>query len=207
VYNYFSSKLLYSILKHANGNSAILRILTAKMFSMAIFLCTMVVAGGDPTSFDISRVPRPHENEYFEMYYLQSSATSIDIESTTKFIPKRSALAVRSSTSEKVVVVEYRPADISLCFIPAVSQMKLTTDIVWDKSAMIDLSRDVNTTKWPVSVYLARINSVVYWQYMQWVSEYVLKHPLFIPQSVCMSSDYSKCPYRTQNWDTFIADR
>lgn len=177
------------------------------MLSIITIFCVAALAGGDTTSFSISGVPRAHENEYFEVYYLQSSSTPIKVKSTTKLIPKRSALAVRSSSSEKVVVVEYRPVDMAKSFMPVVREMKLKMDIAWDKSAMVELSREINTTTWPESVYLARINSVVYWQYMEWVDAYVTHHPVFIPQSICMASDNSNCPYLTQNWDTFIADR
>ena len=158
--------------------------------------------------FDISLVPHAHENEYFEVYYLQSSDVPIDPTSSThSYTVQISGLAVRSSVSEKVVIVEYRPVDISACYLPVISGMGQTTDLRWDKRAVISLSRELNVTMWPISVYLARINSVVYWQFMLWVNSYTNAHPSFLPLSICMAGSTDDCPYLTQNWDTFIVDR
>ena len=158
-------------------------------------------------SFDISLVPHAHENEYFEVYYLLSSDISIDISSSlSSYAIQMSGLAIRSSVSEKVVIIEYRPLDLSACYLPAIRRSRQTTDFKWEKKAMISLSRELNVTIWPKSVYLTRINSVVYWQFMMWVNGYVSSHPIFQPLSICLAGT-DDCPYLTQNWDTFITDR
>jgi hypothetical protein len=154
--------------------------------------------------FEREEALQPHENEFFELYYLQSRPAHITHAFPNNFLIRHSGIALRSSTTEQIIALEYRPANESICFLPQLTKNDGEQTIIWDQTATISMTKSIDSAYWDRTVYLTRINNVVYRQYLDWVDDYIFSHPLFQPFSVCLSS--MECPYRKQTWDTFVSD-
>ena len=173
---------------------------------------------GVETLFDEKYALPSHENEFFELYYLESFPIQITNLFINNFLLSHSGIAIRSTQSEKLIVLEYRPINQSICFLPLVSNLlehqsqqlqsqsesQSQSQLVWNQKAMITMTKTIDESYWMKSVYLARINGVVYRHYLDWVTDYILLHPTFLPYSICLNSQ--NCPYPKQNWDTFVTD-
>eukprot|EP01035_Chromulina_nebulosa_P017300 gene17300-22837_t len=80
------------------------------------------------------------------------------------------------------------------------------TQIYWDKRAEIYYRTELDIKYWQQSTFLARINGVVYENYIKWIDKYLQKHKTFIPQSICSNADKSSCFTQAHTWETFLYD-
>jgi hypothetical protein len=158
--------------------------------------------------FERNEAIRPHDNEFFEMYYLQSFPLPLPLPTAfpqNHFTLTHSGIVIRSTTTERLIVLDYRPINESLCYLPQITyDPNKTLQIHWNQNAMIAMSKTIDENYWQRSVYLTRINNVVYRQYLDWVDDYLITHSVFLPHSICLPS--GDCPYQKQNWDSFISD-
>lgn len=165
---------------------------------------------GEFVEFDRNEAIRPHDNEFFEVYYLQSYPLPLPLPTTSfpshHFTIFHSGLVIRSTTSEKLIVLEYLPMNETLSYLPLLTDNtpNKTLQIHWNQNAVITMSKFINEKYWQRSVYLTRINHVVYRQYLDWVDDYLITHSVFIPYSICLPS--GECPYQKQTWDSFVSD-
>jgi hypothetical protein len=159
--------------------------------------------------FEREEAIQPHDNEYFELYYLQSYPKHITHAFPNNFLITHSGIALRSASTEQVIVLEYHPVNETLCFLPHITKPApegASLGIIWDQSASISMMKHIDEDYWDKTIYLTRINNVVYRQYLDWVDDYLFSHPLFQPYSVCLSSREGGCPFPKQTWDTFVSD-
>lgn len=155
--------------------------------------------------FDDKLFLSSHKNEYFELYYLQSYPLHFLTLFSNNYHLIHTGIALRSIQSNKIIILEYHPINQTICFIPSISNTQgHQQKLIWNNKAFITISTSYNESYWFKSVYLARINGVVYRHYLDWVQEYIKLHPRFLPYSICLSPQ--NCPYPKQNWDTFVTD-
>jgi hypothetical protein len=158
--------------------------------------------------FDRNEAIRPHDKEFFEVYYLQSNPLPLPLPTSfpqNHFTLTHSGIVIRSTTSERVIVLEYRPMNETLCYLPLLAaNPNKTLQIHWNHDAIIAMSKFIDEDYWQRSIYLTRINNVVYRQYLDWVGNYLMAHPVFLPYSICLPS--GDCPYQKQTWDSFVSD-
>jgi len=162
--------------------------------------------------FSVNALPRLKDIDMIDLYHLRSFPNSLVITSSSgsRFHMQTSGLALRSTQSSHVVVLEYRPMNLSCSFLPIVdstSSNNDSIDLVWDKRAEIYYADNIDIKYWQQSTFLARINGVVYENYIEWVEEYVREHRIFTPQPICSSSDPISCFTKSRTWETFVSDR
>jgi hypothetical protein len=77
----------------------------------------------------------------------------------------------------------------------------------WNKEAEIVYYTDIDTLYWQQSTFLARINGVVYKNYVLWIEDFILRNRLYSPQSICSSEYEFSCYTYSVTWDTFLEER
>lgn len=139
--------------------------------------------------FHRTDAPRAHENEFFELYYLESYPIPIlPLRPPNPYTITHAGLAIRSTISEKIIVLEYLPINEQIAYLPLISSTLngSVTTIQWNQNAVITQAKFINESYWKRSIYLTRINNVVYHKYLDWVDDYIFSHSLFIPYTVCL---------------------
>eukprot|EP01039_Chlorochromonas_danica_P019598 gene19598-23749_t len=121
-----------------------------------------------------------------------------------------SGLALRSTTTDTVIVLQYKPKNYTSSFLPrflSSSGASKATGLSWDKRAEIIYHDNIDTSFWQQSTFLARINGIVYKNYVKWLEEYMRHHAVFRPQSICSNEfDIDACFVVADTWDSILAD-
>jgi hypothetical protein len=110
-----------------------------------------------------------------------------------------------------LIVLEFKPVNFSTAFLPLIVDESSdgsanNKTLIWDKRAMISYMNEIDKTYWQQSTFLARVNGVVYENYVKWIHEYLDKDRYFVPQSICSSSDEKSCFTFSETWDSFVGD-
>jgi len=142
-----------------------------------------------------------------EVFHLRSFPQLLIESEAGNFLIQTSALALRGIESQKVLVFEYTPYNYSASYLPIIETNSQVTNLIWDKRAVITYREELDISFWQQSTFLASINSVVYENYINWVGRYIQRQRVFVPQSVCSTSDISTCFTMSQTWDSFLRDR
>jgi hypothetical protein len=153
-----------------------------------------------------SELPKIEDTEIVEVYHLRSFPRLLIQTIVGQFSTQIAGLALRSITSEKVVVLSYEPRNYSACFLPHSFAGNITS-FSWDMEGRVRYESLIDNQFWQQSTFLARVNGIVYKKYILWLSEYQNLHKLFIPHSVCMSEFESNCFLPAVTWETFLSER
>ena len=173
-----------------------------------LFQVIIDVNDGIPLNYDL---PRLEDTDMIELYHLRSFPL-LAIESPAgSFHIQTSGLALRSTNTPRLIVLEFKPVNFSTAFLPLIvdeSNDGSTNNktLIWDKRAMISYMNEIDKTYWQQSTFLARVNGVVYENYVKWIHEYLDKDRYFVPQSICSSSDEKSCFTFSETWDSFVGD-
>lgn len=152
-------------------------------------------------------LPRFDSADMVELFHLRSYPTQLIVSSVGSFLVQTSGIALRSTTTRKLVVLEYRPANYSACFLPVVVQRPNNKSTLhWDKRSVLSYRTELDKKYWQQSTFLGRINGVVYENYVKWVEEYISRDKIFVPQSICSSAEEISCFIRAETWETFLTD-
>ncbi len=171
------------------------------------FLCIGWVTGVRKL-FDKSQMPKLTDTDMIELYHLRSFRLLLIETGAGTFSTKTSGLAMRSTSTGEVIVLQYKPMNYSSCFLPALGSGKGENATVdWDKRAEVEHHNEIDTSYWQQSTFLARINGVVYKNYMRWIEAYVASNMQFSPQSICSTVNDLSCFTFAETWETFLADR
>eukprot|EP01034_Spumella_vulgaris_P021778 gene21778-27843_t len=101
----------------------------------------------------------------------------------------------------------YKPVNYTSCFLPILGTGRgENASIHWDKRAEVVYHNAIDTAYWQQSTFLARINGVVYKNYIRWIEQYVVTNRHFSPQSICSSTNDLSCFTFAETWETFLAD-
>lgn len=176
------------------------------------FLCGVVLptlTSSRRSLFDGTDLPRLKDTDVIELYHLRSFPLLIIETIAGTFSTQSSGLALRSTTTDNVIVLQYKPKNYTGCFLPIfIPSDNGTYSLLWDKRAEIVYKDHIDTTFWQQSTFLAHINGVVYKNYVKWIEEYMQSNSNFLPQSICSSElDPSSCFTNAVTWDSFLADR
>jgi hypothetical protein len=153
-------------------------------------------------------LPRLLDTEIIELYHLHSFPTLLIETSIGSFSTQTSGLALRSLSSDNIIVLQYKPRNYSGCFLPYLSQTTNgTVEIVWDKNAEIIYDSKLDVSYWQQSTFLGRMNGVVYKKYVVWLQEFIIRNKLFSPQSICSNEFEYHCFTQAVTWETFLSER
>lgn len=153
---------------------------------------------------DRSALPKLSDTDMIELYHLRSFPRLGITSQAGSFSVQTSGIALRSTDTTALVVLEFEPMNYSACFLPVIGP---NSTLLWDHRSVISYMTELDITYWQQSTFLARINGVVYANYVKWIEEYLKKHSTFIPASICSGSDALSCFTGAQTWDNFVADR
>jgi hypothetical protein len=160
--------------------------------------------------FNKEIIPKFEETDMIELYHLRSFPLQSISSQAGTFKMLSSAIALRSSETSAVVVLEFRPVNVSACYLPLIvyDEDHKNGTLVWDKRSTVTITRELDVSVWQQSTFLGRINGVVYENYMKWVDDYLLTSGRsFVPQSICSTADEMSCFTLPTTGDTFIAAR
>jgi hypothetical protein len=174
-----------------------------------LILCILSSIAGRRSLFDGTNLPRLKDTDMIELYHLRSFPMLIIETSIGKFSTQSSGLALRSTSTDTVIVLQYKPRNYTGCFLPIFSARENGTyDLIWDKRAEIIYHDHIDTAFWQQSTFLAHINGVVYKNYVKWIDDYLQNNRIFLPQSICSAEyDSNSCFASAKTWETFLADR
>lgn len=170
-------------------------------------------------------LPQLPETDSIELYHLRSFHKQLIKvpTSSTSFGMQTSGIALRSTTTDEVLVFEYKPFSYEASFLPIVKMNETTSKaedtrrveddhLYWDKRVVLEYTSYLDTSHWQHSTFLGHINGIVYTHYVDWIEEYLSeKERVFVPQSICSSPsssvDYEdlSCFALADTWESFIA--
>ncbi len=223
---------------------------TTLLFFILIVCCTWTFVECGGGLFDHTDLPKLPDTDVIEIYHLRSFPLQLIATSIGTFSAQTSGLALRSQTTNSVIVLQYQPKNFGSCFLPKirylpsydVNQSIVSADRVnletmtkkkppvlqshsptlsptntpdtatkivleWNKDAEISYSTEIDTLYWQQSTFLARINGVVYKNYVLWIEDFILQNRLYSPQSICSSEYEFSCYTYSVTWDTFLEER
>ena len=173
-------------------------------FWLLIFFLIIFVycPGTSEMHFSKSIMPKFTDLDMVEIYYLRSFPYQAIMSEAGSFKVQTSGLALRSSLTLEVIVLEYKPLNITACFLPLVDHGDQGDDdgphndtLLWDKRAIIAYETEIDSKYWQQSTFLGRINGIVYRNYINWLEEYkasaIAKY--FVPESICSNADEESC--------------
>ena len=158
--------------------------------------------------FSRSTVPRLKDTDMIDLYHLRSFPVPQVHSQTGRFFIQSSGLALRSSETSELIILEYQPFNFSCSFLPTIitSYESNETTLIWDKRAEVFYYNRLDIDYWQQSTFLARVNGVVYENYIKWVEDYIESHNVFVPHAICSGTDLLSCFSRSRTWETFISD-
>jgi len=156
-------------------------------------------------------LPRLEDTDMIELYHLRSFPLLAIQSPAGSFHIQTSGLALRSTNTPELIVLEFKPVNFSAAYLPLIIDEYDDVNannktLIWDKRAMISYMSEIDKTYWQQSTFLARVNGVVYENYVKWIHEYLDKDRYFVPQSICSSSDKESCFTVSETWDSFVGD-
>ena len=153
---------------------------------------------------DRTALPKLSDTDMIELYHLRSFPRLAIMTQAGSFSVQTSGIALRSTDTNQKIVLMFEPTNYSACFLPVIGP---NATLLWDKRAKISYMNQIDSSYWQQSTFLARINGVVYANFVKWIEIYLREHPFFIPESICSGSDTLSCFTMAQTWDTFLSDR
>lgn len=148
-------------------------------------------------------MPKFAHTDMIEVYHIKSFPQMVTLSTAGSFSVQTVGIALRSTDTSIGVTLEFEPLNYSACFLPLIGP---NMSIRWDKRSKISFTRVLDISYWQQSTFLARINGVVYSNYIRWVDNYIHQHPIFVPQSICSGLDVLSCFTAGQTWDSFLTD-
>lgn len=153
-------------------------------------------------------LPRFNGEDQIELFHLRSYPLQQIVSSVGSFLVQTSGIALRSTIEKKLVVLEYRPANYTACFLPVIDlRPNNKSTLHWDKRSVLSYRTELDKKYWQQSTFLGHVNGVVYENYVKWVEEYISRDKIFVPQSICSSAEEISCFIRAETWETFLTDR
>ncbi|RYH08468.1 hypothetical protein EON65_40910 [archaeon] len=170
-----------------------------------LLLCPGILSLGG--LFDRTNLPRFKDTDSIEVYHLRSIPALLIETVAGTFSTQSSGLALRSTSTNEVVVLQYKPKSYSGCFLPII-QIADSQDynLFWDNRAELVYHNEIDSAYWQQSTFLAHINGIVYKNYVMWIEKYMQANRAFIPQSICNSEHELACYVRAVTWDAFLQD-
>jgi hypothetical protein len=160
-------------------------------------------------------MPKFTDTDMIELYHLRSFPLLAVMSDAGSFKLQTSGVALRSTETGMIIVLEFKPLNISSCFLPIVTKNipdingNANSTLSWDKRSMVSVENEIDPKYWMQSTFLGIINGVVYRNYLNWVEDYLKNIPgkYFIPQSICSSAEEESCFTLPSTGDTFLASR
>ena len=178
------------------------------VFLLSLLLCQEAYTGSTRELFDRTQLPKLLDTDMIELYHLRSFPLLLIDTVAGSFSTQTTGLALRSTTTGETIVLQYRPMNYSNCFLPIIGAGEgNNATLIWDKRAEVVYYNSIDTEFWQQSTFLARINGVVYKNYIRWIETYVTTNMQFSPQSICSSVNDLSCFTFAETWETFLADR
>eukprot|EP00596_Hydrurales_sp_CCMP1899_P010252 CAMPEP_0119045058 /NCGR_PEP_ID=MMETSP1177-20130426/36686_1 /TAXON_ID=2985 /ORGANISM="Ochromonas sp, Strain CCMP1899" /LENGTH=338 /DNA_ID=CAMNT_0007016167 /DNA_START=49 /DNA_END=1062 /DNA_ORIENTATION=- len=182
------------------------------------------------SSFNKGKMPKFSDTDMIELYHLRSFPLLAVMSEAGSFKLQTSGIALRSTDTLEIVVLEFKPLNMRACFLPLLNQTRKVktedrirnqieiersvqeekfhaneTALRWDKRSTITTDKSIDSTYWLQSTFLGRINGVVYRNYLNFVEDYLVgKGKYFIPQSICSNADKESCFTLSSTGDTFV---
>jgi hypothetical protein len=130
------------------------------------------------------------------------------------FSIRTSGLALRSTATNRLVVLEYRPVNYDACYLPQLGPLPgsasasgggggsdtgtggsgtnpadSSSSLIWDNRAFIEYTSSLDLSHWQQSTFLGTINGVVYSNYIAWLRNYIANTAanIFVPAAICSS--------------------
>lgn len=158
--------------------------------------------------FDKTDLPRLADTDSIELYHLRSFPALLIETAAGSFSTQISGLALRSTSTNQVVVLEYKPKSFGGCFLPILeAESDGDYSLYWENKADLVYHDEIDTMYWQQSTFLAHINGIVYKNYVVWLQNYMQNNRLFFPQSICNSEREFNCHSYATTWETFLHDR
>lgn len=172
-----------------------------------LFLCCLPLVLSLRSLFDQTNLPRLADTDSIELYHLRSFPAMLIDTAAGTFSTQTSGLALRSTMTNLVIVLEYKPKSYSGCFLPIIEAVhEGNYALYWDKRAELLYHDQIDTVYWQQSTFLAHINGIVYKNYVMWIDRYMQSNRVFSPQSVCNSEHEYACYSNAETWETFLQD-
>lgn len=166
-------------------------------------------------AFSKNSMPKVTDTDMIELHHLRSFPLLAVMSDAGSFKFQTSGIALRSTETSTIIVLEFKPLNTSACFLPIVNRNinddggQANSTLSWDKRSTVSYDTYINPKYWMQSTFLGIINGVVYRNYLNWVEDYLTKSPgkYFIPQSICSSAEEESCFTLPSTGDTFLAAR
>lgn len=188
---------------------------TLIQISLLIYFCGCVLTvGEDP--FVKADMPKFGDTDMIELHHLRSFVLQAIMSNAGSFKFQTSGIALRSTITSTIIVLEFKPRNITACYLPIVTKNldneyggKVNDTLFWDKRSTVSYQKVIDSKYWMQSTFLGIINGVVYRNYLNWVEEYLTKSPgkYFTPQSICSNAEEESCFTLPSTGDTFLASR
>jgi hypothetical protein len=141
------------------------------------------------SAFNKGKMPKFSDTDMIELYHLRSFPLLAVMSEAGSFKLQTSGIALRSTDTLEIVVLEFKPLNMRACFLPLLNQthkVKTSTEekrrnqieiersvqeekfhanetaLRWDKRSTITTDKFIDSTYWLQSTFLGRINGVVY---------------------------------------------
>lgn len=205
----------FSVSSHTVISSSANRHCFSSLFFYTVFIISLLISVFPiPTKAathvfnDRNILPRLKDTDVIELYHLRSFPSHLIETSVGTFSTQTSGLALRSITTNIIVVLQYRPKSFANCFLPKVRyNHNGSYALEWNKEAEILYHDEIDTNTWQQSTFLARINGIVYKNYIFWLETFLENNKIFSPQSICSNEYEYPCFTYSKTWDTFLAER
>lgn len=183
--------------------------------SLLVYICGTMFADGEGT-FAKADMPKFTDTDMIELHHLRSFPLLAVMSDAGSFKLQTSGIALRSTVTSVIIVLEFKPRNTSACFLPIVNKNPdnsnggtVNDTLTWDKRSTVSYQNIIDSKYWMQSTFLGIINGVVYRNYLNWIEEYLGKSPgkYFTPQSICSSAEEESCFTLPSTGDTFLAAR
>lgn len=185
------------------------------LVSGVVFLRGCYVILGEE-AFQKANMPRFTDVDTIELHHLRSFPLQSLMSDAGSFKLQTSGIALRSTLTSAIVVLEFKPRNVTACFLPIINKnlinekgRKLNDTLTWDKRSKMSYAKEIDSKYWMQSTFLGIINGVVYRNYLDWVERYLLTNAgkYFTPQSICSGAEEESCFTLPSTGDTFLASR
>lgn len=157
--------------------------------------------------FNIHLMPTLSDTDTLEIYHLRSFPHHLVDISAGQFSLETSGLALRSSQTSALIILNYLPLNFSACFLPIIVSDEEEVRLYWDHSAAVFYHDHLDLKYWQQSTFLGTMNSVVYENFLLWVNDYSGAKKILTPYSICTSSEAISCYVQSFTWENFLSER
>ena len=179
-------------------------------FQIVCFTICYLQSAGETIAYERSFMPKLDDLDMIELYYLRSFPFQAVMSSAGTFKLQTSGLALRSTLTQQKIVLEFKPLNLSACFLPLIDEnegLGENATLLWDKRTTITYDTEIDTKYWQQSTFLGTMNAIAYRRYLRWLEDYQQSFRSFIPQSICSKADEQSCFTISSTGDTFLAAR